>query len=207
MNRTVLAISSGPPGRRLIAACMLGLICLAGCSSGDLADIDPAWVLDEHGNPDFKPADFDQAIGALKSTFGEVAALPTPESSAESRKFRQIIRWLPEYAADTPIQRAGWEDLAARAGRIESAARQPGFFAQDRAEAFRRELDALTALIPPDLVYRKYSTRPARGEDASAERSGTSQPEPPEAENEPPKNDTPQSAIAGKGSEPKGGER
>jgi hypothetical protein len=144
---------------RFLAVCFLGLASFGGCSSSDQADIDPAWTLDEHGNPDFKPADFDDAIASLKSSFGEVAAQQSPETSAQARKFRQILRWLPEFAADTPILRAGWEDLAARTARLESAARQPGFFEQDRADAFRQDLDAMAALIPPDPLYRKLNSR------------------------------------------------
>lgn len=144
---------------RFLAVCFFGLACFGGCSSSDQADIDPAWQLDEHGNPDFKPADFDDAIASLKSSFGEVAAQQSPETSAQARKFRQILRWLPEFAADTPILRAGWEDLAARAARFESAARQPGFFVQDRADGFRQDLDAMAAMIPPDPLYRKLNSR------------------------------------------------
>lgn len=159
MTRNALHDSNRPMRRRFLAVCLLGLACFGGCSSSDQADIDTAWTLDEHGNPDFKPADFEDAIAALKSSFGEVAAQQPTETSAQARKFRQVLRWLPEFAADTPILRAGWEDLAARTARLESAARQPGFFVQDRADEFRKELDAIAALIPPDLLYRKLNSR------------------------------------------------
>ncbi len=163
--------------RRLVSACFLGVVCLAGCSSSDQADIDRAWQLDEHGNPDFKPADFDDAIASLKSSFGEVATQQSPETSAQARKFRQILRWLPEFAADTPILRAGWEDLAARTARLESAARQPGFFVQDRADAFRQDLDAMAAMIPPDPLYRKLNSRSKHDHDEEGKAGESDSPE------------------------------
>jgi|GEM_PF-1002603 len=159
MTRTEFHGTSRHLSWRFLAVCLLGLACLGGCSPSDQPDIDPAWTLDEHGNPDFKPADFEDAIAALKSSFGEVAAQQSPETSAQARKFRQILRWLPEFAADTPILRAGWEDFAARATRFEAAARQPGFFVQDRVDTFRQELDAMAAMIPPDPLYRRLNSR------------------------------------------------
>lgn len=144
--------------RSSLAACFLFLASLGGCSPAGTPDFDPAWKLDEHGNPDFKPADFGDAVAVLKSSFGGVGKEAAPESSAAARKFRQILRWLPEFAADTPIRRAGWEDLAAQVARLESASRQPGFFTADRAEAFGRDLDALVALIPPDPLYKKLDS-------------------------------------------------
>ncbi len=173
MTRNEFHGSNRPVRWRFLVVCLLGLACFGGCSSSDQADIDPAWTLDEHGNPDFKPADFDDAISAMKSSFGEVAAQTPPETSAQARKFRQILRWLPEFAADTPILRAGWEDLAARAARLEAAARQPGFFVQDRADAFRQELDAIAALIPPDLLYRKLNSRSKHGHAEEGKADGT----------------------------------
>ena len=144
------------PVREALTALVIA-VSLCGCGSGtaDQADIDPGWKLDEHGNPEFKPVDFEDAIGELKSRFGEIASLPAGESSGPARQFRQIVRWLPEFAADTPIRRAGWEDLAARTARMESAARLPGFFVPERAGDFRGEIEAIAALIPEDTLYRK----------------------------------------------------
>lgn len=160
--------------RRLLTACVLGLTCLAGCDSGDRAGFDPTWVLDEHGKPDFEPEDFEDAIKELKSRFGDVAAQPAPETSPPAAKFRQIVRWLPKFAADTPIRRAGWDELAQRCSRMEEAARQPGFFATDRIDTFRGEIDAIAALVPPDTLYRKLDahtkpdpTKPGEGETGS----------------------------------------
>lgn len=156
--------------RPIISACAIGLACMGGCSSGGQADIDPAWILDEHGNPDFKPKNFEDAMADSKVRFGELASLPQAETSPEARKFRQIVRWLPEFAADTPIRRAGWEELKTRTERMEAAARKPGFFAQDRADAFEQEMKSIAALVPPDTLYRKLD---ARDEPAQAGESET----------------------------------
>lgn len=145
--------------RRIVTACVIGLTCTIGCSSGGPADIDPAWKLDEHGNPDFKPKNFEDAVADSKARYGELARLPQAETTPEARKFRQIVRWLPEYAADTPIKRAGWEELKRRTERMEAAARIPGFFAQDQADAFEQEMKSIAALVPPDTLYRKLDTR------------------------------------------------
>lgn len=145
--------------RQVLSACFLGLASLGGCSSGDRPDIDPAWILDEHGNPDFKPMNFEDALANSKSRYAELAKLPKPESTPEARKFRQILRWLPDFAADTPIKRAGWEELKSRMIRMEAASREPGFFAQDRADAFDQEMQSIAALVPPDTLYRKLDSR------------------------------------------------
>lgn len=144
--------------RQILSFCFLGLACFGGCSTGDQADIDPAWILDEHGNPDFKPKNFEDAMAASKSRYAELAKLPKPETTPEARKFRQIVRWLPDFAADTPIKRAGWEELKHRAERMEAAALKPGFFGQDRADAFDQEMKSIAALVPPDTLYRKLDS-------------------------------------------------
>ena len=145
--------------RRVVSACVIGLICSGGCSPGNPPDIDPAWKLDEHGNPDFRPMDFEDAMAASKARYAALVELPKAEMTPEARKFRQIVRWLPEFAADTPIKRAGWEELKRRTDRMEAAARQPGFFAQDRMDAFAQEMQSIAALVPPDTLYRKLESR------------------------------------------------
>ncbi len=160
--------------RRVVSACVMGLICAGGCAPANPPDIDPAWKLDEHGNPDFRPKDFEDAMAASKARYAALVELPKAEMTPEAKKFRQIVRWLPEFAADTPIKRAGWEDLKRRTDRMEAAARKPGFFAQDRADAFAVEMKAIAALIPPDTLYRKIDSRekPERpGESATNESS------------------------------------
>lgn len=145
--------------RQLLSAWFLGLACFSGCSTNDQADIDPAWKLDEHGIPDFKPKNFDDAIADSKARFAELAKLPKPESTPEARIFRQIVRWLPDFAADTPIRRAAWEELQRQTERLEAAARKPGFFGQDRADAFEQEMKSIAAMVPPDTLYRKLESR------------------------------------------------
>jgi hypothetical protein len=160
--------------RRIVSASFLSLACLGGCSSGGPSDIDPAWKLDEHGNPDFKPKNFEDAMADSKVRYGELATIPQAETSPEARKFRQIVRWLPEFAADTPIRRAGWEELKSRTERMEAAARKPGFFAQDRAEAFEQEMKSISALVPPDTLYRKLDAREEPAQAGESEANETS---------------------------------
>lgn len=163
--------------RRIVSATAIGLACMGGCSAGGPADIDTAWKLDEHGNPDFKPKDFEDAVSASKARYAALIELPKAESTPEAQKFRQIVRWLPEFAADTPIRRAGWEELKRRTERMEAAARQPGFFAQDRADAFEQEMKSIAALVPPDKLYRKLDAREepaAAGESESSETNSDS---------------------------------
>jgi hypothetical protein len=154
----------------------LGLAC-SGCADGTRADIDSAWTLDEHGNPDFKPHDFDEAVAVLKSRFAAVAALPSPETTDAAMQFRQIIRWMPEFAADTPIRRTGWEQLADLCARMESAARAPGFFVADRADAFAKELETIAALAPPDLTYRRLKDDPEHEPGHDSDKTPFGQPE------------------------------
>jgi hypothetical protein len=128
-----------------------------GCSAASgKTDVDINWKLDEHGNPDFKPEDFEEAISVSKSRFGELSDIASVETSADARKFRQIIRWLPEFAADTPIKRAEWEQLNTRTARLEVEAQKPGFFGRERVQEFQAEIEGIAALVPPDKLYKKF---------------------------------------------------
>uniref|UniRef100_A0A7C4LNY8 Uncharacterized protein n=1 Tax=Schlesneria paludicola TaxID=360056 RepID=A0A7C4LNY8_9PLAN len=72
-----------------------------------------------HVSPPHKPESFFSAVSQLPSRLDanrEVSA-----ASAARRELLDIIRWLPELAADTDLSRAEWEQVQRLTGDLERA--------------------------------------------------------------------------------------
>lgn len=76
-------------------------------------------VEEHHGIPPHKPATFTAAWEALSQRLSDP---PHPETAAKAHaELLDIIRWLPELAAETDLPRAAWEDVQRLALALEQA--------------------------------------------------------------------------------------
>lgn len=127
------------------------LLCTTvGCGGPEQVQYNPAWVLDEHGNPDFKPEGYHQAIEKLRTDFSLIAKAPAAQRPDLVQIYQQVIRWLPEFAADTEIRRNQWELLENKTSQLLAASNGPGFFDESAIKALAAQLDELAAMVPPD---------------------------------------------------------
>lgn len=145
-----------------ISNAMMGiliLIAFSGCDSNSNSGFNPQWVLDEHGNPDFKPDHFHDAIEKLKDDFGLIVLTPPEQRADRVQIFQQIVRWLPEYAADTDIDRQSWEKLNAVSRSFLESTKESDFFTGPRRVSVNNLLDELLAMIPVDPNQQKIQLK------------------------------------------------
>lgn len=133
---------------RLFAAMLL--FAAVGCGGPEQVQYNPAWVLDEHGNPDFKPEGYHQAIEKLKADFQVVSKAQAAQRPDLIQIYQQIIRWLPEFAADTEIRRSQWESLEMKSTELLAASSGAGFFNESGQNSVMAQLDELAAMVPPE---------------------------------------------------------
>jgi hypothetical protein len=95
---------------KLIGVLLLSLP--AGCgpmdSGGPSADVGS--VEDRHGIPPHKPTSFADAVTQLNQRHQQLLEAPNGEHTQEQfQQLSDIVRWLPELAAETDLPRADWE--------------------------------------------------------------------------------------------------
>ncbi|MBI1347810.1 hypothetical protein GC163_16160 [bacterium] len=78
----------------------------------------------EHGIPSHKPKTLTDAVGQLvprwKSVTAEVQAGHVEHVEGEFTELLDIIRWLPELAADTDLKKAEWEQVQHSSQELET---------------------------------------------------------------------------------------
>lgn len=132
-----------------------------GCSEKSDVHLNFAWKLDEHGNPDFKPENYQDAITQLKIRFPKIIDQNGIDRSESVEQFQQIVRWLPEFAADTDIKRVDWEQIQMLCQTILllTDTRQSTFFQSDQRNDFEGYVDQLSKLIPQKSALAPQSAK------------------------------------------------
>jgi hypothetical protein len=160
MNREYLKIRSIRFVGHLLVLCALVAI-PSGCSEKPADNLSVAWKLDEHGNPDFKPKNYQDAITQLKVRFPKIVDQGGLDRSESILQFQQIVRWLPEFAADTDIKRGDWEQIHMLCETILILAetRKSSFFQSEQRKDFEGFIDQLSKLIPQKPALAQQSPK------------------------------------------------
>jgi len=126
------------------------IVISSGCSSRSGQQTNLVWKLDEHGNPEFKPHDLADAMEQLRSRFTKITSESGIDRQAQIMEFQQIIRWLPEYAADTDIKREAWEQFfqISNTMLMMAESRPTHFFREEQTKDLQSFIDRLNHLIP-----------------------------------------------------------
>ena len=146
-------------GALLGATALILAAVMAGGCAGPAGDHEE----DAHALPEHHPRTFRRAVVDIGHRGGVLTSgmLEGPELELQRRQLLDVVRWLPELAADTELGRRDWERVndAARtlARELESLARA-GEQAASRqktlpttlADAMKTLADA-DALLPPDI--------------------------------------------------------
>jgi hypothetical protein len=126
----------------------LMLLTYAGCQAQGTAPAagDSASVEDHHGIPEHKPKTFAKGVATLAE---RLKAWPKSGEAIDREELTlvtDIVRWLPELAADTDLQRADWEQVAAISKRFDEAlgAKQIDV---NMCQRFAEELQPLVTLV------------------------------------------------------------
>jgi hypothetical protein len=101
----------------------------------------------DHGIPDHKPATFAEAVRQLprrqKLVVSEFKVGHLDHALEAVGRFQDLIRWLPELAADTDLVESDWNAVQAIAQRMEAIVRPwPGYQSKPAAQ----EIESLTEL-------------------------------------------------------------
>jgi len=100
----------------VLAVAMAGL---GGCSqSGDEMAVDAArstYEQHDHERPAHKPSNLSDAVDELTRRFARLRAPSARDTTTELNEWRDIVRWLPELAADSDLPKAQWDQLHATA--------------------------------------------------------------------------------------------
>lgn len=105
-------------------AVVMGLAGTAGCAFRIMPTKPRGENVEErHGIPPHKPATFAAAWEALSQ---RLADAPHPETAALAHaELLDIIRWLPELAAETDLPRTAWEEVQRLALALEQTVQSP----------------------------------------------------------------------------------
>lgn len=101
--------------RCLMAASMVMPLASVGCTAGVQHGQEVS-----HALPSHHPQTFHRAVDAI----AERSAIISMSAAAEADRDRarsellDILRWLPDLAADTPLNRSNWDEVAAIAGSL-----------------------------------------------------------------------------------------
>ncbi|MFM7519595.1 MAG: hypothetical protein ACKO9B_03890 [Planctomycetota bacterium] len=101
-----------------------------------------------HQRPSHHPGTLAGAGPAIRSRTERLAGT---EAAAARNELADILRWLPQLAADTELNRAAWDEVAALAARGSARLAAPGdpaALAADLAATADR-LAAIVATLPP----------------------------------------------------------
>ncbi len=137
--------------------CISILLLMIGCSHEVETQFNPNWKLDEHGNPEFKPENFQDAIAKLRTDFDLINKTSSAQKQDLLQVYQQIVRWLPEFAADTDIRRKDWESLDNLSMNLLKDTFTPDFFTEKNKPRIESTLDQLSSMIPPDKNQSKQT--------------------------------------------------
>lgn len=94
---------------------LLAVLCIAGCHGEHSEHA-------EHHTPDHKPSDFPAAVDRLLSLHMEIqhGGDPANDELNAFTETHDIVRWLPELAADSDLEEQPWNRVCASSLRLES---------------------------------------------------------------------------------------
>lgn len=105
----------------------------------------------EHVTPEHKPASYAGAVVQLQQRFAKAldGTLAEHHRTPRLAQLADIIRWLPEIAAESDLKKYDWEQVEQISQRLmawqtELSANQP--FSQEQRQEIERDLEALVAL-------------------------------------------------------------
>ena len=145
---------------------------LAGSSSVHEADDHHHDHLHDHGIPDHKPATFAQAVEQLprrrRLVMSEFKAGHLDHAREAIQKLQDVIRWLPELAADTDLGKSDWNTIQTVSRQMEDLVK-PWKTMQSQPAAQESELlQALTEQLKA-LTEKSSSSQPGSSEPQSDE--------------------------------------
>lgn len=137
---------------------ILGVMMAGGCA-GPAGDHEE----DAHALPEHHPRTFRRAVVEIGHRGGVLTSgmLEGPQWELQRRQLLDIVRWLPELAADTELGRRDWEsvndasrtlarELQSFADAGDRAASREAALSRALGEAMKTLSDA-DALLPPDI--------------------------------------------------------
>ena len=147
-------------GSALLGATVLILgVMMAGGCAGPAGDHEE----DAHTLPEHHPRTFRRAVFEIGHRGGVLTSgrLEGPQWELQRRQLLDVVRWLPELAADTELGRRDWERVNDAAGTLareleslanagEQAASRQKTLPTTLADAMKTLADA-DALLPPDI--------------------------------------------------------
>lgn len=97
-----------------------------------------------HQRPSHHPGTLAGAGPAIRSRTERLAGT---EAAAARNELADILRWLPQLAADTELNRAAWDEVAALAARGSARLGDPGATAAEVAADLAATADRLAAIV------------------------------------------------------------
>lgn len=150
---------------------LAGLLLLAACVTQIGCQKSPAEEEEAHHIPEHLPADFDQALARVEQLIAHLkdgAALEKmPTEVNVETELRDVVRWLPELAAQSDLKEADWNVVdAATMGLIEQFGR-----AKEPPEKWIRQDQTLgeIAELPKKLAEVRQKFRDMQVPDIVAE--------------------------------------
>ena len=161
-------LTVGPAARRWFFLAFAGWCALA--LTGCLASPDPGAEA-EHHRPAHKPAEYPAAVARLRELHEEIlsGAVPRPSDQIEvHQELSDVVRWLPELAADSDLGKDAWDKIHATTQRMDAMltpvrAAPP----TERADAYRKQSVDLAACLG-ELTMLAADFRAAEGGTAAA---------------------------------------
>lgn len=105
----------------------------------------------EHHVPHHRPSDYSSAVDQIARRFGKLAESGTAQlPETQWAELQDIVRWLPEIAADSDMRRSQWEQVDRHAEELAAELKQWALLAPDRRSEVQpridKAIDALTEL-------------------------------------------------------------
>lgn len=143
---------------------LLSICCLfcASCSTEDQSEDQHL----EHVIPAHKPATFEEAVTQLRERRDQVELTATSERDPqELAELGDIIRWLPDIAADSELLRNDWEQVQRDSVRLEELYQQlvSNVDSEQDVIDWQEIMGGLEELVPAasdDALYTQSASRP-----------------------------------------------
>ncbi|MCA9074722.1 MAG: hypothetical protein KDA93_06800 [Planctomycetaceae bacterium] len=146
--------------RVLLSICCF---CCASCSTEDQSEDQHL----EHVVPAHKPATFEEAVTQLRERRDQVQLKATSDRDPqELAELGDIIRWLPDIAADSELLRPDWEQVQRHSIRLEELHRQliSNVDSEQDVTDWQEIMGGLEKLVPAaseDALYTNSASRPS----------------------------------------------
>lgn len=158
---------AGSSAMRLMLLLLLAC-CVLGCGGGEHHEDDE----EDHHIPPHRPANLSAAVSQLEERPAALLkAIESKDSSAETlfSELRDIVRWVPEIAADSDMTKQPWDEVHAAALKLEQLlpAQVTGFAALKAGSTQDAEWRRLVAEL------RKHAPEEGRNGDGTNGTDGT----------------------------------